>query len=179
MFKQVVIVLCLFVSACSSSLTKEEVEMYKSNRALIQNQLDKPTLSISCPNGCKGLDLQYNDPTKVSNISTSIPKRTNGYDVMNSLIRVTGGIVSSTVPWAASAYMVTEGFKAAGNVNSNNTTRGDVDSSSGPVDNSVMGDTDSSVDNSVDNTSEPIVVSPEVVNPVVVNPEVVQVPNNQ
>ncbi len=169
------VLVLILAAGCSSNMSKEELVVYTKAQETLSKELDKPTLQISCgESGCSGLSMTYNDPSKIKSARVVIPKRTNGYDVLNNVVKGTVGIVTTATPWVAVGAIGVEGIKAAGGNNSHN-------SNVGAVDNSVV-DNSATATPTVVNTPDPVVViapDPIVVDPVVVNaPDPIIVPVN-
>jgi len=176
------------LSGCGAfSNTAEDVAIQKAYyAAYTANQASaKPTLSVSCDNefGCKGLSLQYTDPSKV----TTVPRVKTSAEVSSEFAQSAMGPLNTLMQVGGVAAIVNYATKNSTGGNSTSTTN--INGNSNNATDTIAPTTQTGTfsdshatqtSDSHDATATPTVVdtkvevvNPEVVNPVVVNPEVV------
>lgn len=98
-----VLMMCFIVAGCSSNQSMTPSQ----KMSLISEYNQQKTFEIECETGCK---VSYKDPRDQLNL----PSETNGYDVMNTAIKATAGVITTAVPYAAIGVVATEGIRNAG-----------------------------------------------------------------
>jgi hypothetical protein len=96
------LIVLILLGGCATNLTDE----YKSEMLNTQRDiLTRPLVNLKCPTtGCYILGLEVSNPSSYN--TTVGVKETNGYDVTNTLIESTVGVVKQAIPYAAIGYTV-------------------------------------------------------------------------
>jgi hypothetical protein len=96
------LIILILLGGCATNLTDEyRSEMLNTQRDI----LTRPLVNLKCPTtGCYILGLEVSNPSSYN--TTVGVKETNGYDVTNTLIESTVGVVKQAIPYAAIGYTV-------------------------------------------------------------------------
>jgi hypothetical protein len=98
--KIILIVLLTVLTGCSTTAAQMQAA------ANIQAQR-KPTLHVTCAQGCPGLDVEYNDPNAQT---IQMPK--NGWDAAMHVTDTLGAVMQSSIVPLAMGSMAISGFQA-------------------------------------------------------------------
>jgi len=140
------------LAGCSTVLTDRQIEA-----------MNTPTLTLNCTTGCSA---SYTDPRDRPKMPT------NGWDVANTAISSTAGVITSTAPWAAIGITAAKGITNASDRSDNSDNS--VDDNSNNSDNRTF---DSTHEPTIVNQPEPIIMNqPEPIiltqpEPIIVQPE--------
>lgn len=112
------------LGGCSTNSTMTSSQKHQ----LISEYNQQKTFEIECSTGCK---VSYKDPRD----QLKLPSATNGYDVLNTAIKATAGVITTAVPYAAIGYVASEsinnsGGNVSGSYNTESLTQETTDQSS-------------------------------------------------